>query len=347
MGNATGRDGGELTVILSSQSGWRGVHLFFPAPLHGPWADQVLFDVVEPFVRRCQTEGWIDKWFFIRYHERGPHLRLRLHGSLALLGGTVAPAFEQMLRDRDPRVAEGLADLDDEWGESNAADVSRHPVSHYAWVEYEPEFQRYGGVEPIAVAEELFHRSSEFVLRSLRALPSEGHAQRLGRGLLAFLVVAHTFLGGRENVSLFARAYGSNYLRSLRPDEDGRSRMLMDFDGGFERQSSGLSAYVEDAWSRLTDGAELTADLDEFRAHVTEARDDFRGLVDRGCVISSGQIAQSYIAAARSIVPSYIHMTNNRLGISVADEAYLAHLIRRTLSAPAEAEAGIPGSETE
>ncbi len=38
------------------------------------------------------------------------------------------------------------------------------------------------------------------------------------------------------------------------------------------------------------------------------------------------------------IVPSYAHMTNNRLGVSITEEAYLAHLIYRTLNAvPAEA----------
>ncbi len=86
----------------------------FRRAFHGPLAEHVLFDVVEPFVRLCQAEGWIDKWFFVRYHERGPHLRLRLHGSLALLGDTVVPAFERVLRVRDPRVVEGLSLVPDE-----------------------------------------------------------------------------------------------------------------------------------------------------------------------------------------------------------------------------------------
>ncbi len=334
-------------MTLSSERGWRGVHLFFPAAIYGAWADRILLDVVEPFVRVCQAARWIDRWFFIRYNEHGPHLRFRLHGSLAVLDDIVVPAFERVVRDRDPRVANGLSDDPNEWTVVKAGEAAGHAVRRYAWVDYEPEVQRYGGAEALLLAETLFHRSSDFALSALHAVSLETPAQRLGRGLLAFLVVAHEFLGERESVSRFAHAYGSGYLRNLRPDDGDRSQMLTDFDGGFERQSTTLSAYVDEAWSRLTEGADLTDDLDGFRAHVVQLRGSFVALTDNGRVTVGGQVVPSYLAAASAIIPSYIHMTNNRLGISVADEAYLAHLIERTLNSPASAGAAAAGSETE
>jgi hypothetical protein len=38
-----------------------------------------------------------------------------------------------------------------------------------------------------------------------------------------------------------------------------------------------------------------------------------------------------------AICSSYLHMMNNRLGITIQEESYLAYLITRTLQAPAPA----------
>ena len=42
------------------------------------------------------------------------------------------------------------------------------------------------------------------------------------------------------------------------------------------------------------------------------------------------------------LLSGYIHMTNNRLGVGVTDEAYLAHLLRRAVidTEPVAAEVG-------
>jgi hypothetical protein len=67
--------------------------------------DEVVLGVVYPFVRRCQREGWIDGWFFIRYSEYGPHVRLRLHGRSDVLDQAVWPALREHVRALHPDVA--------------------------------------------------------------------------------------------------------------------------------------------------------------------------------------------------------------------------------------------------
>lgn len=42
-------------------------------------ANEVLKQVVSPLIDKAFNNGWIDHWFFIRYYDPEPHLRLRFH----------------------------------------------------------------------------------------------------------------------------------------------------------------------------------------------------------------------------------------------------------------------------
>src|SRR5262249_21929470 len=70
---------------------------WFYAKLYGgtATADRLLRDEIAPFVGELLEEGVIDRWFFIRYTDPNPHLRLRMHGEPSRLAGTVGPAFHE------------------------------------------------------------------------------------------------------------------------------------------------------------------------------------------------------------------------------------------------------------
>lgn len=42
-------------------------------------AERILHELVSPLIQTAMQEKWIDKWFFIRYLDPEPHIRLRLH----------------------------------------------------------------------------------------------------------------------------------------------------------------------------------------------------------------------------------------------------------------------------
>lgn len=106
-------------------------------------ADEVLRRVVGPVVRRAIEAGVADRWFFIRYADPDPHLRVRIHG------------VPERLLDRV------LADISE----------SARPLrdAGYLWRvqvdTYEREVERYGGDEGVVLAEQLFHADSEAVLK--------------------------------------------------------------------------------------------------------------------------------------------------------------------------------------
>ncbi len=108
----------------------------------------------------------VDRWFFLRYRDPEPHLRVRFHGTPDLLSGELLPR----LRDWAAAAREGGA------------------IRRFALDTYEPEVHRYGGPDVIAAAEELFRADSEAVIGQLQRRTGE-----LGR-LPIELVAAMNFV---------------------------------------------------------------------------------------------------------------------------------------------------------
>ncbi|GAA2338720.1 lantibiotic dehydratase [Streptomyces cuspidosporus] len=112
------------------------------------------------------VEKDVDRWFFLRYRDPEPHLRVRFHGDPDALNGRVLPALSRHIRDA---VASGAL-------RTMALDV------------YRPETDRYGGDVLQEAAERFFRTDSLSALLQLRvrgagasALPDDvlaalGHA---------------------------------------------------------------------------------------------------------------------------------------------------------------------------
>jgi thiopeptide-type bacteriocin biosynthesis protein len=123
---------------------------FFPG---SPWlylkiytgpatADAVLRDYVAPAIAEAAERGLYERWFFVRYADPDPHVRLRFAGHPQRLTGELLPAVHAALA---PASAAGL-------------------VWRIAVDTYEREVERYGGPAGIELAEELFHADSACVL---------------------------------------------------------------------------------------------------------------------------------------------------------------------------------------
>jgi thiopeptide-type bacteriocin biosynthesis protein len=105
--------------------------------------DKVLREPLWELVEALGPRIGIKNWFFIRYYDPLPHLRLRIFADTKALLGTALPALEEM--------------------------SERSSVSRLVFDSYEPETTRYGGAEGIGIAEQIFGIDSAYTIKLLRA----------------------------------------------------------------------------------------------------------------------------------------------------------------------------------
>lgn len=108
-------------------------------------ADRILTDEVGPWLRALEVDGIATRWFFIRYEDPEPHLRVRVQGDPARLASVAIP-----------RLREAAA----RWQSSGLL----HTI---ALAEYEPETERFGGTVGLELAERIFNADSVGVARML------------------------------------------------------------------------------------------------------------------------------------------------------------------------------------
>lgn len=292
---------------------WLGVHLFFDGDIYRETADRVILEVVAPLVGESLERDWIRRFFFVRYSEGGAHVRLRLYGRPEVLDRRLKPRLREC----------AAAEL--------GHDAAAGPVRRLAWVPYEPEVERYGGPHGVVLAEQLFHDSSEIAIRLLRKLGARERPARLGQALLAMVVLLSAFLDTRARSADLADTYGRSYLQALAPDPAQQAAWLRAFERGYDRQADKLAAYLEVAWETLAAGEELTPELTRYRQRLRTIAERFRSLLEGGKLQREAQTFRDWEESVGMILPSYMHLMNNRLGITGQEESYLSVLITQTL----------------
>ncbi len=118
-------------------------------------ADQVLTEVLNPLTENLLADGVIDKWFFIRYADPEPHLRVRFHGA----GTFYAEVIRRLHQRLEPLMAATL-------------------VTRLQTDTYQRELERYGA-ESIEATETLFFHDSAATVDVLSLLGGDaGEALR-------------------------------------------------------------------------------------------------------------------------------------------------------------------------
>ncbi len=226
--------------------------------------DRVLIDAVGPVARAALAAGDASHWFFLRYSDPEPHVRVRFAGDPAALAGRVLPALERAL-----------------------APLSALGVARAVMLDsYVRETERYGGDAGIELVEQLFWRDSEAVLGILELL--EGADGATARWKLA--------LRGLD--SLLERLGLSPEIRA-QIFKDGRDRIGAELGAGtplwaqlgerFTRERADLDAVfardpARDAEHDLEPGFTLLAARDEALAPIVaelRARDEAGRLAPR------------------------------------------------------------------
>ncbi|MFC9294226.1 thiopeptide-type bacteriocin biosynthesis protein [Streptomyces sp. NPDC057011] len=132
--------------------GWLGLHCFLSTSPED--TDAFLVEEVAPLLDGLVAGRPGAAWFFIRYSEGGPHLRIRVRGLDEGPALELRAALGDLAKGRDGRVEE---------------------------VEYVPETERYGGPAALPVAEQVFVRSTRLAVEAVAR--SRRGSERLALGV--------------------------------------------------------------------------------------------------------------------------------------------------------------------
>lgn len=137
------------------------------AKLYGPadGQDELLAEAVRSFGQFATGSGLAARWFFLRYADPQPHVRIRFHGEPDRLLGALLP-----------RICEWAQDL-----------IAGGACSSLSFDTYEREIERYGGMAAIATAEAIFSVDSGIAVELVHLLRSR--QVTLDRTTLAVLSV--------------------------------------------------------------------------------------------------------------------------------------------------------------
>lgn len=324
---------------MSFHGDWLAAHLFYSEP----W-EPFLVHAVKPFAEMVVSQKWVEKYFFIRYWDQGPHIRLRLQGNRETLVQIVKPLLEAHFQEyfalhRSERT-------------KRPSDHTWYPNNSVQFVPYVPEVQRYGGPASIDIAEKQFYASSEAVLSVVTGCVDWHYERALGAAIQLHLAFAHAMGMDLEEARQFfaylcqrwlAYAYGTSLGQNLLPAR--HTELLHTFAQKYERQQRVLISYHNTVWQGLVKGALFEADWFNrwVRAmyQVSELLQEIQGqqqLIPPSRFRYDPEFKTAVANQQRwSILESYIHMTNNRLGVLNHDEAYLGYLIKRSLDSIAVA----------
>lgn len=341
---------------------WISLHIFYVGAL-----EPLLLDAVQPLVQDLRERRLLQRFFFIRYWQEGPHLRLRLLPGEGVAREDVQRRAEEALRaylrdnpslytlnneKRSPSYKEmflaeySLKKWQEFYGDSD--EMPMRPNNSVHAIPYEPEYGRYGGSDGIELAEWHFEKSSEIVLKLARTTNLHVRSILLGLALQLAVSLSMGLLENRAQVARFFAHYEQFWTRNYgRPGTTPTS-----FEKKFARMEASLQQRIFDLEQSVLQRVQEPRSLVEWEwiEHVRELKTRLERLVAEKKLIfqnaltdNQPQMFDDPVATASLLLTSYIHMTNNRLGALILDEMYLAYLIRRTLEVrhPRTSEIGV------
>lgn len=304
---------------LPAPARWWTLQIHLPCSRQSPY----LRDVVAPLL---QSTGMLDSFFFVRECRGGPHLRLKLltgpdAGSPRAVTDVVdglraaMPELEASdLREYEQGAAvqERLAVLDSTPTEPVRPAGTVHVVRHV------PEPGRFGGARGVAIAEEVFRRTSRAVLGMLPE-HVEGRAVRppLEQAVGAMAAALHA--AGADVAG--ARTFTADYERRWRRYAPPTFRET--WPRVHERYARTTARLCESLWEdgRTDHPIHAAIALAAAQARAASGQGDRMPL--ENVVLEGTPFTHSLV--------QYVSTTNNRLGLSPSAQGLVAHLVHRGL----------------
>ena len=198
---------------MNVEKQWLSAHIFYHEE-----HDRLITEAISPLLEKLMGNKWIKKYFFIRYWEGGPHIRLRVLVSGDQVKGVKSiiekdlgtyllksPAKKSIDKSTLMILMKPYQNFESKTQES----IKVYPNNSIEFIEYIPEYDRYGGKTGIEFAEYFFHYSSEFNIELLKKLKSSKKDRKIIAlrmmllAALAWEIKPHEIARMMQNYSLY------------------------------------------------------------------------------------------------------------------------------------------------
>jgi len=311
-----------------------------------------LSECVRPLFARLRGERLADGCYFLRYWLEGAHVRLRIRPvsltAVPALTGIIEEEVGAYLR-RCPSSLDPAAQPSDEqyrehfllefseaqWNARYGPDTTRmprRPDNSLAYLGYEPELERYGGPVGVALAEWHAEHSSDLVLGLLASGAGRTGSVRLGIAAQLMATLVLSLLEDTDRAVAFLAGRIADWEAQF---QERRGT----YDAAYGRMAGPLGDKVEALHAGVLGGRPelLTGFVRRWAEHGAELRTRIDGAAERGELVfpmadGAGTARTVRLQQARTaLLAGFIHMTCNRLGVTLGNEDYLAHVLRRAL----------------
>ncbi|MFC9699239.1 lantibiotic dehydratase C-terminal domain-containing protein [Streptomyces sp. NPDC056943] len=348
---------------------WIALHVFYAASPR-----PMLVDCVRPLVARLTEEGLLAGHFFINYWLEGPHVRLRLRPASPDAAPEVRRRAEEaltaFLRSR-PALYEvdsgflkdfynALFDIEfpgEDRGRFMGDDgrMRLRPNNTFSEEPYAPEYAKYGGPAGVELAEWHFRHSSELVVDAFRTMNLHLRTVLLGTSAQLMMVMASCFLPEEDRLADYLDGYYEFWHRAFPGTGFIGSK---EYERNYAEMAPVLGRRFAAVRAAIASGEleRLPSFLRGWAEHCLELRSRIEELTGRGELLfplregpareDTGQVraepADAVPTAPLTHLPSvlprllspYMHMTNNRLHVTIRDEAYLSFVLGQVLRDP-------------
>jgi len=303
---------------------WLSLHFFVPEPLN-----DFLLTHIYPLVADLYEDELISQFFFIRYGENGPHIRLRMLCENQEKIRAVKDFVENKFKDTFELNAELKED-------------GNYPAQSIQTIAYERELERYGE-NAIDLIEDHFCVSSEFALTMLNQTADiYDDNNSLGFVLQMQIYYVHGLGMDDEETLLFLESAFETYLNSFlvkdKEQDKNRANAIADFQALYEKSKQGVGEIFTQVWNMLNDEDVDTSNHDFYNhtLEMSEAMIDFHknGLLNPR-EASFMQDLDNLTEEQQLTWPTYLdlyHLLNNRMGfLQPENEVYLLYALKEAL----------------
>ena len=309
---------------------WVSAHIYYGN------LDKLLTKCICPLIESLEERRLINKFFFIKYFEKGLHLRLRVkckEEHSKIVESLMITHVDTYLNKSFFKLSESTPSI-----RSFDANIALNTIR---FQNYEQELARYGGEVGMEIAQEIFELSSRVTLAMLKQDKLRDYSDRIGAALSLHFSFAHAFkLSLRETAAFFEEVFhvwnilSINYMRRFREKQfHHKEHLITIFDEIYTQKEAVLIPYFKSYWYSLENGHEFDEYyLNEWSTGCNRIFQMYDAHSQKGLIdIQTASFTLNHLISNGNwaIFQSYFHMHNNRLGIDNKDEAYVAYLLMK------------------